>query len=362
MKLKKSSKIIIIAISIIVFILLALFGAFFYLISPVKKCDNCSFEVTIPSGASMEDIAKILKDNNLIRHEKIFIYYTKITKANNIYAASYIFDTSMDLKKLVDTLLSGGTNPDQISITFKEGINMRKVAKTIEANTTNTYDDVLNTLLDKEYINSLIKNEKYWFITDEIKNENIYYPLEGYLYPETYYFNSKDVSVKEIFNAMLDQMGKVLNNYKEDIEKSDYTTHELLTVASLAELEGSDKDDRKYITSVFYNRLDKGMSLGSDVTTYYAVKVEMNERDLYQKELNAFNPYNTRGPLMAGKLPVGPISTVASSSIEAALYPNQSDYLYFVADKNRKVHFTRTSNEHGNMITKLKNEGLWYEW
>ena len=102
------------------------------------------------------------------------------------------------------------------------------------------------------------------------------------------------------------------------------------------------------------------MSLGSDVTTYYAVKIDMGDRDLYQTELDTYNPYNTRGPKMEGKLPIGPICSSSQSAIEAAIYPTNTDYYYFVADKNGKVHFTSTFNEHKKTISDLKENNLWF--
>lgn len=101
---------------------------------------------------------------------------------------------------------------------------------------------------------------------------------------------------------------------------------------------------------------------GSDVTTYYAAKVDIGERDLYQKELDEENPYNTRGPNMEGKLPIGPISSVSKSSIEAALNPSDTDYLFFVADKNGQVHFTKTVSEHNRKINELREKGEWLEY
>ena len=101
---------------------------------------------------------------------------------------------------------------------------------------------------------------------------------------------------------------------------------------------------------------------GSDVTTYYAIKVNIGERDLYQRELDSYNPYNTRGPNMEGKLPVGPISSIGRKSIEAAIKPNETDYLYFVADKTGKTYFTKTYSEHQELVRKLQNDGVWYEY
>ena len=104
------------------------------------------------------------------------------------------------------------------------------------------------------------------------------------------------------------------------------------------------------------------MSLGSDVTTYYAAKVEMGQRDLYQAELNSNNPYNTRGPGMAGKLPVGPISSIEEASLDAVLNPNETDYLYFVADKDGNIYFTKTNAEHERKVQELKQNGMWFEF
>ena len=237
---------------------------------------------------------------------------------------------------------------------------MRWIAEKIAENTNNTKQDVFDLLEDDEYIKSLI--DEYWFLEDEVTNKDIYYPLEGYLYPETYTFKNEDVTVKEIFKVLLDQTDKVLTEYKAQIKKSGCTVHQILTVASIIELECKNEDDKAKVSSVIYNRINSNMSIGSDVTTYYAIKVDMGERDLYTKEINTYNPYNTRGPNMEGKLPVGPISTVSETSIKAALNPTKTDYLYFVADSNGKVYFGKTYQEHQENINNLKNQNLWYQY
>ena len=110
------------------------------------------------------------------------------------------------------------------------------------------------------------------------------------------------------------------------------------------------------------NRIKNNMALGSDVTTYYASKIELGERDLYMSEINSDNPYNTRSAKNAGKLPVGPICNPSKGAIEAAINYTPNDYLYFVADKNMKVYFTKTDAEHNKKIQELKNQGLWFEY
>lgn len=103
------------------------------------------------------------------------------------------------------------------------------------------------------------------------------------------------------------------------------------------------------------------MSLGSDVTTYYAAKIDMGERDLYKSEISDCNDYNTRCATFK-TLPIGPISNPSISAIKAVVEPIVSDYYYFVADKDKKVYFSKTSSEQNNIIAKLKKEGKWYEY
>lgn len=331
---------------------------FKYQISPVSSDD--SLKVIVIEEGSINDIANTLKDNNLIRDVSMFKVYIKLTGKSNLKASTYELSESMGVEKIVDILASGNSyNPDEIRITFKEGINMRHIASLISENTNNTEEDVYNLLKSDDYLDELV--DTYWFISDDIKNNKIYYSLEGYLYPNTYAFANKDVSVKEIFKKMLDQMEKELSEYKEDIENNELSVHELLTLASIVELEGASSSDRNGVAGVFYNRLDSGMTLGSDVTTYYAIKVDMSERDLTKAELNDCNNYNTRCSTFTG-LPVGPICNPSNASIEAVLHPTTHEFYFFVADKNKKTYFTKTYNEHLSMVSKLKDEGLFYEY
>ena len=353
--------------TIIILVLIVVIGIFGILIfynsnlKAINEADSKEVVVEIETGSTATDIAKVLKENNLIKNEFVFKMYTKLNKISGMQAGTYKLNQNMNVEKIIENLQKGTDYfPDEFSLTFLEGKNMRWIAKTIAENTNNTEDDVYNKLEDKEYIKSLI--DKYWFLSDDILDENIYYPLEGYLFPDTYNFSNKEVTVEQIFSTMLDGMEEKLEKYKFEIENKGYNVHKLLTVASIVELEAARVEDRSGVASVIYNRIRNGMSLGSDVTTYYAIKVDMSERDLYQSELDKYNPYNTRGPQMEGKLPIGPISTVGIESIEAALNPDETDYLYFVADKNGKIYFGKNSSEHEENINKLQKEGLWYTY
>lgn len=356
-KLKKKFKIILVLVAILLIGIATLLGTYCYFKSPVSN-DKKEVSIVIENGSTISDIAALLKKEGLIKNENFFKLYVKLKKVSNVYVAKYYFSPSMNLDEIINTLNEGGYNENEISITFKEGINMRGIAKLIKENTSNSEDDVYKKLKDEKYLNSII--EKYWFLTDDIKNSKIYYSLEGYLFPDTYRFNSKDVTVEEIFNKMLDQMEKELNKYKKQIENSKYSVHELITLASITQSEGYNEDDFKNIASVFYNRLKTGMALGSCVTSYYGVKKDMTD-ELLQKDIDASNPYNTRGNNPVS-FPVGPISMPGAKALDATLDPIETSYYFFVSDKNNKLYFTKTLNEHERMITKLQNEGLWLEW
>ena len=344
------------------FVVLIVVGCLIYKVNigPVSKSDELkSFEIS--TDETYLSIATKLKENNLIKSELFYKIYIKLMNPKNLEKGKYFLSENMGVEKIIDVLENGSdTNSDVIDVTFVEGKNMRYITKIITDNTNNTEDDVYNLLSNNEYLDSIIS--KYWFLTDEIKDNRIYYSLEGYLFPDTYQFSSRDVSVEEIFETLLDELDTKLKPFKTDIENSKFSVHQILTLASIVELEGVNVSDRFDVSGVFYNRLNDGWSLGSDVTTYYASRVDMSERDLYKNELNECNDYNTRASCMAGKIPVGPICNPSIESIEAAIKPNNHNYYFFVADKNKKTYFTKTNSEHLSTIDSLKSQGLWYEY
>lgn len=327
---------------------------YLYLSGPVDKESNALIEVKIPSGTGTRDIGRILKKKNLIKNELFFSIYAKLNSSKSLKASVYNLKKNMNLGEIVD-ILSGGNNynEDIISITFKEGMRLTDYALEIANNTNNTYDDVINVCNDKNYLNELIN--KYWFLTTDILDSNIYYPLEGYLAPNTYQFKNKDVSVKDIIKVMLDQTSKELEKYKEKMSNN---ISYYITMASIVELEGTNTDNRKMIVGVFNNRLKNNMNLGSDVTTYYALQYPMTS-DLTTSQFATVNPYNTRGANMEGKMSIGPICNPSTSAIEASVNPTVNNYLYFVADKNKKIYYSKSLKEHERVVQEIKDKGDW---
>lgn len=355
--LNKLTKILLICFIILIILILTPTIWYNSSLKAVSKTSNKK-DIVIEIGSGSSVIADVLDEAKLIKNKLAFKLYVKLNSVSGFQAGEYTLDQNMDIPEIVSMLKTGTIMKEQIGITFVEGKSIRHYAKTIAEKTNNTEQDVFDLLKDEEYINEVIN--KYSFITEDIKNKDIYYPLEGYLFPDTYLFDGKDVSVKTIFNTMLDKMEQVLNDYSNT--QTDLSIHEILSLASIVEQEGTNNASRKGIASVFFNRLDNNMSLGSDVTTYYAYGVDMGDRDLTTEELYTYNPYNTRGPNMFGKLPVGPICSPSKSSIEAVISPDNTGYMYFVADKNGDVYFAKTLSEHQSIISNLKNKGLWFEY
>ena len=358
--MEKKIYIIIASIIIAIVLLATSFIVWYKIEQKAPNINNADTIIEIKSGESTVEIVKELKDKKIIKSELATKIFIKLHEINSLKAGKYLFSGKEDLRQVLEKLIQGNVMDETIKITFKEGKNMRSIVSEIAEKTSHSANDVYSVLENKTYISSLV--DKYWFLNENIKNNNIYYPLEGYLYPDTYIFENKDVKIEKIFETMLDQMSKVLSKYKTQIESSKYSVHDILTIASIVELEGNNSTNRANIAQVIYNRLSTNMSLGSDVTTYYAFKIDMGTRDLYSKEINTANPYNTRGPDMAGKLPVGPIDSPSEDAIQATLNPTKGKYLYFVADKNGEIYFSETYEEHQNIINTLKKKGLWYEY
>lgn len=334
-------------------ILLVLGISWVYLASPVDKNDKKDIEVEITKGISVVKISNILKEEKLIRSKTLFKVYIKLYSNKTLKAGNYMLNRSMSLSEIVEVLEEGSKfDSSTLKLTFKEGQRITDYAKVVADSTNNNYEDVIAIFKDKNYMSELIN--KYWFLTNNILQDGIYYPLEGYLAPDTYYFKDSDVDTKEIIERMLDEMNKELTEYRVSLGNN---VHYYLTMASIVELEGKTLEDRQNIMGVFNNRISAGMHLGSDVTTYYAFQASMSTK-LTSEQYNTTNPYNTRPTSKVGP-PIGPICNPDLTSIQASINPINNNYLYFVADSNGKVYYSRTIDEQNKVIQDLISSGKW---
>ena len=209
--------------------------------------DQSDIEVVVPNGATSSQIGSLLKEKGLIKSELLFKVYLKMNHVGSLKASTYVFHKSMDLNEIIETLEKGNSyNPDEIHITFREGERITSYAEAIAKETKHSYEEVIAVFQDVEYAKELVG--KYWFLTESILTPGIYYPLEGYLAPDTYYFMNSEVEIKEIIETMLKQNEKRLEKYKETMQKD---PHYYLTMASIADLEGNSTDNRMVIVGIF---------------------------------------------------------------------------------------------------------------
>ncbi len=355
----KKKSIILIIVSLFAFLLVGIASCMLYYtfsLEPVDKDAKENIVFTVEQGEATSTVIAKLKKEGLIKSDFTMKIYTKLNPGTP-QAGTYVLTKSMSAKEIFKMFIDGKVTRDTVWVTFVEGKRLTYIADVIAKNFSFTKDEVMATFDDENYIKELI--EKYDCLTDAILADKIYHPLEGYLFADTYEFNS-DVTIKGIIEKMLDNTESKLSGYADAIEKSKYSIHEIMTLASIIELEGARSNDRHGVAGVFYNRLNAGWALGSDVTTYYAVNKDFSV-DLTKSDLASCNGYNTRGTCVSG-LPVGPIACPSYQSLKAALEPSKHDYYFFVADKNGKTYFNKTNQEHAATISRLKRENLWYEY
>ena len=220
------------------FILIIIFFIIIFIYNSFIKSVNGSEEnlsITIPSGFTSREIASELKSNSLIRSKIAFLIIFKFNEIN-IQSGVYFFDGDENLFEIFDVLKKPSGNIGDVLVAFPEGKNIKQYSEIIENNTNCTSEDFISAVNDRTFIKSLI--DKYWFLSDTILDEDIYYPLEGYLVANTYMLNV-DYDPEKIITIILDQTDKVLNKYKDDISD----VHKMLTISSVVRLEGGNADD-----------------------------------------------------------------------------------------------------------------------
>ncbi len=346
-------KIIFIIIGTITLAIIALTVFLIASLSSVSD-ENEYVDFEIKTGTGKFEIVENLVDAGLINNEISAKLYLMIYSDIELQAGNYSINRADTTQMILNQIGAGRTNDEVITVTFVEGKSVTYYAEIISENFGYEYDDVINVLEDKEYAEELIA--KYQgILTNEILDDQIYYPLEGYLSPNTYEFY-KNATIKEIIEKLIQQTVNTLTPLKNNITNSGYTIHEILTVASIAELEGLNADTRQKVSQVIYSRLAVPMSLGMDVTAYYGVQVDLKEPYLASYS-TAVNGYNTRRTDFLG-LPIGPITNPSFESITSALNPSETSYLYFVADVTTgDVYFFETLSEFEVKVSELRSEG-----
>ena len=336
-----------------VLVILITGGAFAYLsgIGAVDADSSKTVTVTVPSGSGASAIIDILDENGLIKNKLFAKIHARIGGYDSLQANSYIFSKSMTLPEMMRAVNTGDFNyVSKDRVVVREGLTIPEVADALAEELQFTADEFIAKWSDKTYLQELI--DKYWFLTDAILDADIMYSLEGYLYPETYFITDDNPSIESITEIMLDMTDSELSSRKSQIEESGFNVHEVLTLASIVEREGSNvSDEMPKIAGVFINRLNQGMNLGSDVTVCYAN--QKTSLELTQSELNIDSKYNTR---KYSGLPIGPICAVNGTAVDSVLNYEESDYLFFFATQDGTIIYSKTNEEHDKAV----QENKWY--
>lgn len=340
---KRSSnlKAVVIAAAIIVAVFTG--GIVYYLsgIGAVDSSDKKDVVVEIPVGSGASSIVAILDDAGLVKNTTCAKINSRIGGYNSLQANTYVFSRSMTFPEMMKAINTGDFDYlSKETFEIKDGYRLQQNAELLSKAVPFSKKEILATWSDKEYLKSLIG--KYWFLTDDILNKDVMYPLEGYLFPDTYILTGENPSVESVTEMILDNTDRILTERKDEINKSGYSVHEFLTISSIVCKEGgSNPDEASHIAGVFINRLKENISLGSDVTVCYIFQED--RVDLKKSQLSSDSPYNTRK--FTG-LPPGPICSVPAVDMDAVLNYEKTDDLFFYAGPDGTVYYAKTDAEH----------------
>lgn len=349
-KKNKKAAIAIIAAAIAILILAVGFTVYSSGLGPADKTDDEPITVNIPQGSGAMNIIDILNENGLIKNLTMAKIHMKIGGYDSLQANTYIFSKDMGLKEILKAIDTGDFNYlSKNQFTLVEGSTLPQYAAAIAEKLPFTEEEILSVWNDKTYLSNLI--DKYWFLTDEILQNGIMYPLEGYLYPETYIITDENATIEEITDIILTMTDSKLSDRREDIKKSGRTIHEFLSLTSVVETESLFKKDRPIIAGVFINRLNEGMPLQSDITVLYALQEK--RVDVTYKDIEVESKYNT---YKYTGLPVGPVCSPSAPAMDDVLNYEKSDYLFFFAKEDGEVIYSKTFEEHQKAV----DENMWY--
>jgi UPF0755 protein len=281
---------------------------------------------TVSAGQGAGEVAENLKKEKLIKSPFIFILYLNYKGlGDQVQAGEYEIASNLNMIDVASIITTGKIVTSKITI--PEGWTISQIAEYVDK----------NTIVSKADFLSAAKGAyDYEFLADRPKGAS----LEGYLYPDTYLLTTKPTA-EEIIKKMLDNFDKkYTKEMREKAKTSGMTPFEIVTLASIVEREVSKPEDRKLVAGVFLNRLNADMPLESCTTIQYILGV--SKPQFTYEETRTPSPYNT---YMNPGLPVGPIGNPSIASIEAVLYPEKSNYYYFLSSKGT-TYFSRTLDEH----------------
>jgi len=358
-KKKKKSRLKGFLVTVLVLLILIGAGGFFGLryaesaLQPVDPSSKQYMSVQIPDGANT--------------HGLVFTLYAKYKNYTGLKSGYYNLQKSMSVEDVIKELQKGGTpEPQEVALadlTIPEGYTLEQIAQTVGQ----LQGDFKEPLTAEAF---LAKAQDETFIAQEVakypnlleslpaKDSGVRYRLEGYLFPATYTIK-ESTTVESLIDSMLAAMDKNLSSHYAAIKEKNLTVNELLTIASLVEKEGAKTEDRKLIAGIFYNRLNLGMPLQSNIAILYAEgklgqNISLSDDAAIDTSINS--PYNVYTKV--GLMP-GPVDSPSLDAIESSINQTKSEYLYFVANvQDGKVYYATTLEEHDRNVQEHINSKL----
>lgn len=293
---------------------------------------NIGIAITIPPGSSPSSIAELLKDKGVIKSDWAMEWYLRNHDLRDkLQAGTYLFRPTQSVPEIADEIANGRVATNLVTILPGRRLDQIR-------------SDLIKDGFAASDVDAALQPRQYSSLpalADKPDNAS----LEGYLYPESFQKDA-NTSAKQIVKQSLQEMGQHLTpDIRAAINKQGLTIHQGIILASTVEQEVNTDSDRTKVAQVFYLRLKKDMMLGSDVTARYgAIAAGKPASDL------AFDsPYNTR---IHKGLPIGPISNVSESSLQAVAHPANTDWLYFVSGDDGTTYFSKTLQEHEALTKK----------
>jgi UPF0755 protein len=323
-------------ISAVIPLILAAWFSFEFYSTPKATPKKIFFMVK--DGLGVQSIAQNLKDEGIIKKTWPFLLGYKIYFSSmSLKAGEYELSLPVSTKKILRILSEGKVyfHP----VTIPEGMTRREIAQHLESLGIVDEEDFLEASLRTDLLGSY-----------DIEAEN----LEGYLFPETYHF-TRGISAEKVVSTLVDQFKSVFTEeWRKRATEINMTPRKVVILASLIEKETSIPEERKLVSAVFHTRLRIRMKLDCDPTIIYAMKEQgIYEGRLLKKHLKLNTPYNT---YLRRGLPPGPICNPGQAALEAALYPSEEKYIYFVSKNDGSHVFSRTFKEHQRAVLKYQRQ------
>jgi UPF0755 protein len=301
--------------------------------TPADKSASAPVIINVRPGQSLTKTAAILAGEKLIKNAMKFVLVARIKGYDKrLKAGEYLLSASMTPLQLLEIMVKGAVK--LYKLTIPEGYNLNQIAESVDTAKFGTKMDFIQAATDTTLVRQIgLEGETF----------------EGYLFPDTYFF-PKEVTIERIISAMVKRFWSVfIPEWQARAIDLGLTVHQVVTLASIIEKETGAPFERPIISSVFHNRLKKKMRLESDPTVIYGIK--NFDGNLTRKHLTTPTPYNT---YKISGLPSGPIANPGGASLAAALYPDDTKFVYFVSRKDRTHQFSTNLQQHNRAVRKYQ--------